>query len=842
MAQPIWVTEKGSIGTYPSGLFLQFQFEATPIDPAISVSYQIISGSIPLGLTFEDTGLLSGIPDRLDSLETYQFVIRATDNLGNLRDRTFNIAISGVSGPRFLTPFGSLGDTLDSIWNEIQIEVDNPLESNEVTIRQIQGVLPPGIEINENGLLRGYPEPPIFQNNLTSIETQVTAISNNVITCISTLGFTTDRPVVFSGLVYGNIEEGREYFIESIIDDVSFTISATVGGGALLLEDGIGLFDATLPRVQVGAPTIRTFSFTLLLESDLGNDTESYSITVINQNAPPNIDGPNRPPNTRVPALLNTRPRTYDIEDDVTNFAYYVIPPDRGGVTYEPSEPAFIGTFESDNFFSFRMLGYDFDSTSTSVEYVFADIPPSLNLTADTTTGWITGYPQIPLDSIQEYNFQVAVKKTNRNIQSVFYNFAFRIANDITADIIWQTPTNIGSISNGTLSTLFVSAESTTPIEYRVVDGALPPNLTLLPSGEISGYVSFEPVDTVTPVGDSNDFTFTVEAFSPDYRVVRSQRTFTLTVNQVYGQPTENLYIKCTPSIDDRRLINSLLDNTDLIPNDALYRPDDQYFGKARDVIYQHAFGIYASRLQQYIEAVTLNHYWRNITLGELKTAVAKNDAGEVIYEVVYSQVVDNLVNPQGESVSEEIVWPFNIPLNLGPWWTSVNSLYTAYEGPDENGQEYYTSLTPGFTRRVYPNSLTNMRNRVGQELGQEFDADLLPLWMTSQQPNGSTLGYTPAWVICYTLPGRSAEIRDNINNDWRDQLGRQIRLNQINFRLDRFTVDKSNTFDYNSLLTPPAWTDLPGATPTPVPLESRDIYVLFPQETILPDETQINR
>ena len=60
--------------------------------------------------------------------------------------------------------------------------------------------------------------------------------------------------------------------------------------------------------------------------------------------------------------------------------------------------------------------------------------------------------------------------------------------------------------------------------------------------------------------------------------------------------------------------------------------PNDQYFGKATQVIYQHAYGIYASTLAQYFASVEKNHYWRNITLGEIKTAVAKNDAGEIIY------------------------------------------------------------------------------------------------------------------------------------------------------------------------------------------------------------------
>jgi hypothetical protein len=272
-----------------------------------------------------------------------------------------------------------------------------------------------------------------------------------------------------------------------------------------------------------------------------------------------------------------------------------------------------------------------------------------------------------------------------------------------------------------------------------------------------------------------------------------------------------------------------LLNDNTLIPTASLYRPNDQYFGKASSVIYEHAYGIYASNIQQYLQAVTQNHYWRNITLGELKTAVAKNNAGEIIYEVVYSEVIDNLVNPQGISIQQQIYWPRPIDLGLGPWYTSITDIYTSFNKDLPPG--YYTSRTPGFARRLYPNSLYNMRNRVGQVLGQEYDSRLLPLWMTSQQTDGNTLGYTQAWVICYTKPGFANIIKANIENNW------DYTLNQINFEIDRFSVDKSITYDYNSITD--RWAELPSATPTPDPLNSKDFYVLFPQRTILPNESQ---
>ena len=81
--------------------------------------------------------------------------------------------------------------------------------------------------------------------------------------------------------------------------------------------------------------------------------------------------------------------------------------------------------------------------------------------------------------------------------------------------------------------------------------------------------------------------------------------------------------------------------------------------------------------------------------------------------------------------------------------------------------------------------------------------------------------------------------IKNNILTDWVDVVGNPYTLNTINFKIDRFTVDKSTTFNYDKNLFPPAWTSLPSASPTPNPLDSKNFYVLFPRQTILPDETE---
>lgn len=838
MTQPVWNTQSGSLGSFPALITFNFQLQATPVAPATEIAYAVISGSLPDGLTMNSQGLITGTPAVVSNATPYQFVVRATDNLENIKDRTFSITISGSASPEITTPQGTLISVEDSTWVEIPIEFTNPLPTNNLRFRLIQGQLPPGLEINSNGIIRGYAKPPVAQFNLSSVTAVAIATSSNTVICDSTSGFTVNRPVVFTGTEFGGLVANQTYYIKSIISDTEFTISTTVGGTTYNLTNDSGIMVITLPTVTVGEPTIQTYSFSVILESDLGNDIQSYSIEVINQTAPASIGGPGKPANSRPPAIYNTRPPTYNIENDVLNYDYYILPESSDGTTFPLTTNAPIGTITSDNYFSFKILGNDFDDNV--LEYIFSELP--LGLEGDQSTGWVTGTPIIADNSVSEFSFNVQVRKQSKpTVTSSLVRFSFKVSNDITDIVTWLSPQDLGELLNGTVSISKVEAESDVDLQYRIVDGELPPNLVLLPSGEISGVTAFQPEDFILEQDQVATFNFTVEAFSPNFSAIRSTKEFSLSVRILYTEPTETLYIKCTPSLEDRELLDTLLNDNSLIPEEYLYRPEDVNFGKASSIIYEHAFGIFASDLEEYVEAVTKNHYWRKITLGEIKTAIARDDDNNIIYEVVYSTVVDNLVNPKGQSISKDIFWPRFIDLNKGPWYTSSTDIYTSY-GEVDGEPTYYTSLTSGFARILYPNSLKNMRDQVSQELGQEFNFKLLPKWMTSQQRDGSTLGYTPAWVIAYTKPGFSETVKNNIVNNWKDFLGDPNRLNQINFTIDRFTVDKSATYDYDKDVSPNAWLGLPSAQPTPVPKDQKDFYVLFPRKTILPSDIQYNK
>jgi hypothetical protein len=446
-----------------------------------------------------------------------------------------------------------------------------------------------------------------------------------------------------------------------------------------------------------------------------------------------------------------------------------------------------IGSTRSDNFYAFEFTGLDFANNPFEFINITA-LPPGLTL--DPISGWMYGY--VPYEGIlsNEYSFELIVREVNNPANySEPYTFSLTINGPVNSDVVWLTPTDeverarvpssLGLIDNGATSTFYVEAVNVSGIslQYQLLSGSnsrLPQGLELLSSGHIAGRVSFNTfcLDSGTTTFDVNlntvsqpttfDMvaTFTVNAFSIN-GLVNVNKTFSITVVRRYQEPYDNLYIQAMPPQDDRDLLASLLQNPTIFTPSLIYRDDDPNFGVARNVVYNHAYGLTAATYDDYVASLNLNHYWKNLVLGEIKTAQALDDAGNVIYEVVYSEVIDDLVNNDNESVDKQVVLAFPIDVN-----------------------------TPDQIDSVYPNSLQNMRDQVIDVVGQI--SNVLPRWMLSRQVNGRVLGFTPAWVIAYTKPGQSGQIAYNIQT----QFGTQ--LNLVDFKADRYELDNFLTKNWN--------------------------------------------
>jgi hypothetical protein len=249
------------------------------------------------------------------------------------------------------------------------------------------------------------------------------------------------------------------------------------------------------------------------------------------------------------------------------------------------------------------------------------------------------------------------------------------------------------------------------------------------------------------------------------------------------------------PPAQSRELVNRLLTNQDILPPNLIYRQDDPNFGVSKNVTYYHAFGLTAATLPDYYSALTENHYWKTLTLGEIKTAQALDDNDNVIYEIVYSQIIDDLVNNEGISVSK--------------------SVELAY--PVDNGN----------ISTVYPNSLQNMRTQVIDTVGQV--SNILPRWMTSKQPDGTVLGFIPAWIIAYTKPGKAEQIAYNIVNQFNIN-----NLNQFDFEVDRYELDTSQTLGWIPADTVEINNITGNGTAVTVTFDNQYVVPFVPDQTIV--------
>jgi hypothetical protein len=689
------------------------------------VLFTLQAGSLPSGIQIADNGLIEGIPKAVASIQgvptqvsedvTSKFTVRAytrtrAGTLDRINDRTFSLTITGQDAPDWITPAGQIAQEYDG--NQIvpiQVEYTDVDPDDTVIVTLKAGSLPPGLTISSTGLISGFITP------LAPVD--------------ATAGFSRDGQ--------GYDEYPWDFSTQSIDFNYEFVLE---------LSDG-------------KSSSLRTFSIFVYSTNSLTADN-----TVI------------------------TADNTFITAD---------VSPVRTPFITSPA-PGSLGRVRNDNFFAVQFIGLDLDGDPIEYELGY-DVGDSTNmlpgLTLDPGTGWLYGYiPALGLTD-NTYDFYIRVyKKNNPAIISNKYDYSLNIIGPIDTDVTWVTNSDLGTINNGATSTLYVLATNLAEIElqYQLESGSdsnLPQGLQLLPSGDIAGRVSFDTfaldlgtttfdvtLNDLAVTGDDTEttfdmsHTFTVNAYSVN-GLISVFKTFTITVVRAYNEPYENLYIQAMPPQSDREFIDSLLQNQDIFQPELLYRPADPNFGRATNVVYDHAFGLTAATIEEYYSSLYENHYWKNLTLGEIRVAQAVDSDDNVIYEVVYSAIQDNLLNNEGLSVSKEVTLPY--PINEADS-TEVDV--------------------------VYPNSLINMRDQVIDTVGQV--GSILPAWMTSKQSNGRVLGFTPAWVLAYVKPGRGEQIAYYVRTKFGE------RLNLIDFEVDRYELDRllSKNWDPAADSTTGAW------------------------------------
>lgn len=890
MAQPIWITPAGSLGTLAEGVF--FSKELGAYDPGPqegAITYTLIAGSLPNGLQVNQNGIiagvptarLQGVPEQVSNDVTSKFTVRATSTftgvtppIVRIRDRTFEITITGDDRPEFVTPAGSLGFFYDGDVISIQIQYTDVDSEDIVVVSKVGGELPGGVTVSPTGLIYGaiepaqdVTEPPGYDltpQDLDPFDFLVSAINKNYQFTLQVTDGKSTSLRTFEFYVYNR---------RSLTAD---TTEITADNGQVTADETTVRAPYLINSSPSNLGVVRGDNY--FAYQFIGNDYDTSDIKyaiAVNQ-------GIGLPPGLEL--------------DPVTGY-YYGYVPDVGVTEVEYSfsitvyEASFAGTpiactattFGTNRItcastsqlgvgqpIVFTGTGFGGITASPTTIYYVLSVVNSTQFTVATTPTSATAVVLTTAAGTMEANLAVASQP---------YPFTVTISGAIDAEVTWITPANLGTIDNGAVSLLKIEAVNRggRVLNYRLASGdfnELPQGLELLPTGEISGRVSFNTfaIDLGRTTFDEtttwdSEFVFTVNAYAEDTEqllynvasvnvvsggsgysaitlpvisfstpigasavaaqagnvtvsggaitavevanpgvgysspatititegfggsganlqavmqvtgvkdVVSVFKTFRVTVLRAYNAPYQNLVVQAMPPDNDRAIIDELLDNTNIFVPDFIFRADDPFFGKAKRVVYDHAFGLAPVVIDQYVSSLYLNHYWKNLVLGSIQTAQAIDNDGNVVYEVVYSSIIDNLVNNDGQSISKAVnlAYPIIDPLN----------------------QE---------VRVVYPNALVDMREQVIDVVGQI--SSKLPLWMTSKQSDGRILGFTPAWVICYTKPNRSRQIAYYIQT----QFGQQ--LNNIDFKVDRYTLDRALSENWDALTQ--NWTPTPSLT-----------------------------
>lgn len=204
-----------------------------------------------------------------------------------------------------------------------------------------------------------------------------------------------------------------------------------------------------------------------------------------------------------------------------------------------------------------------------------------------------------------------------------------------------------------------------------------------------------------------------------------STKEFTIMVRPRNLSPYENIYLRSLPSESQRSLLKTITTNEDIFPASLVYRPDDPNFGIAKSFKFLFLAGLTPATATTFINSIQLNHYNKLINFGEIKTAIAKNEDGNVTYEVVYVDAQDSQAYD-----------------TIGPDLSIVPDIENAFIDSDGN-----------FYATIYPNSFRNMQTRIERVIGYT-NRGALPNWMLTVQENGRIPGLTRAIVLAYLKPG----------------------------------------------------------------------------------------
>ena len=756
MATPVWTTTSGTIASINEQASFSLQLEANTSD-STAITYSLIAGSLPTGMSLTSDGLLTGTPAEVAKRTLYTFVVRATAGSA-ITDRSFAIDVSGADAPAFTTVAGQLNKPLSTVYTtDSSSTTDSTLTTADVT--------------GNVTVLDGS----FIEYSIVATDTDTAAGQNLVYEVVSGSlppGVTMTTGGKISGIVQLAIDES--YGPQGGYDFDAFpdysALNPDDGGSPTNVKN---IYDRTVFSKSRSV----NYDFIVRVTDGVSSTDRNFNIFVYSADY----------------WIVSNSNVTIDQTLIGTNFVTMDLHTGRPPVFTTESD---LGTFRHDNAVVIKIEVSDFDPLQANLEYSITSgsLPPGLEI--DLNSGEIFGTLATQSAIEVDYTFTVRANRVVATGLNTFSErtFTMKVIGEIDIGIRFTTPAIIGTLTADIPSTLSIVAETDEPnrvLSYSVTAGSLPTGITLSDQGNLIGTI-----DSDNFTDSTRSFSFTVTV-SDQYQSQATSQEFTLNISIPFTTIQYGNMTGDATSFIDQNLFYNIAQDTDINSPEYIYRPEDSNFGMKLKPDMLMIAGLEAQTLTEFQQQMEQNHAPKTLFFGDLKTAVAKEN-NVIKYEIVYIDIKDNLTNDKGETVASSVTLRDAVakPV-IGPRASSTNATtdYMTYEVTTDGGLSFSTSGSKvryanqlsadlGFIEIVYPNAVANMRSRM-KSLGHK-EWTYLPEWMrTTQEGDLAPLGYVKAVPICYCKPGTSALIKKRIQD-------KNIEFKNIEFIIDRYSVSKS--------------------------------------------------
>ena len=127
-------------------------------------------------------------------------------------------AVSAVNTSAIRVSTVSSGGTFITLTNNLAAYTDRPTEPTWWVVQNIAAVLP--LQTTTGNMLA--------ETRASTYTATCTSCTTSTITCNSTKGFSTNKPIIFGNTVFGGIIAGATYYIKTIPTTTTFTVSDTL--------------------------------------------------------------------------------------------------------------------------------------------------------------------------------------------------------------------------------------------------------------------------------------------------------------------------------------------------------------------------------------------------------------------------------------------------------------------------------------------------------------------------------------------------------------------------------------------------------------------------------------